>query len=201
MGSSIVMIWSVRWELIRSIIAASVVDLPLPVVPVTSTMPRRSSQTLEITLGQVQLLQSANLGGHDTENHADVAALLENVHTKPSQARHAIGQVQLGALFELLFLPVRHYAEGHVQHLFRCNAAELIQGEQLSVDPQVGEVAYFYMEVGSLALHSNPQQIIYLHAILSNEVFTGKLEHKCRTVSIEALPGELERELSLQHLS
>ena len=39
-GSSIVRMWSVRLRLTSSIIAASVVDLPEPVGPVTSTRPR-----------------------------------------------------------------------------------------------------------------------------------------------------------------
>ena len=42
MGSSTVITCEVRVELISSIIAASVVLLPLPVVPVTSTRPRSS---------------------------------------------------------------------------------------------------------------------------------------------------------------
>ncbi len=37
------MMWSRRDELMRSMIAARVVDLPLPVGPVTSTKPRGSS--------------------------------------------------------------------------------------------------------------------------------------------------------------
>ena len=43
MGSSTVMTCDVRVELISSIIAASVVLLPQPVVPVTSTRPRSSA--------------------------------------------------------------------------------------------------------------------------------------------------------------
>ena len=53
MGSSMVMMWSVRVELMRSTMAARVVDLPLPVVPVTSTMPRDSWQILSITRGRI----------------------------------------------------------------------------------------------------------------------------------------------------
>src|SRR5258708_1790968 len=51
-GSSIVMMCSGRLELIRSSMAASVVDLPEPVTPVTSTMPRASSQMCSMTLGR-----------------------------------------------------------------------------------------------------------------------------------------------------
>src|SRR6267378_3748737 len=52
MGSSMVIKCSARLALMRSIIAASVVDLPEPVVPVTSTNPRCSSQILEMTAGR-----------------------------------------------------------------------------------------------------------------------------------------------------
>ena len=45
-GSSIVMMWSVRVRLISSIIAASVVDLPEPVGPVTTTRPRGKRRQL-----------------------------------------------------------------------------------------------------------------------------------------------------------
>jgi hypothetical protein len=44
MGSSSVMMWSERFLLIQSTIAASVVDLPEPVGPVTSTSPFGSSE-------------------------------------------------------------------------------------------------------------------------------------------------------------
>src|ERR1700693_6155962 len=46
-GSSMVMMCSERSELMRSIMAASVVDLPEPVVPVVRIKPRCSSQTVE----------------------------------------------------------------------------------------------------------------------------------------------------------
>src|SRR5437870_10337342 len=44
MGSSMVIMWSARVALTRSMMAARVVDLPEPVVPVTSTKPRRSEE-------------------------------------------------------------------------------------------------------------------------------------------------------------
>ncbi len=51
-GSSIVMMWSFRVELASSMIAASVVDLPHPVGPVTRTSPRGSEASFETTLGR-----------------------------------------------------------------------------------------------------------------------------------------------------
>ncbi len=52
-GSSIVMMCRVAFWLMCSIIAASVVDLPEPVVPVTSTRPRGSMAIFSITFGSV----------------------------------------------------------------------------------------------------------------------------------------------------
>src|SRR3954447_19199736 len=51
-GSSIVTMCRARVELMWSIIAASVVDLPEPVVPVSSTMPRSSSARSRMTGGR-----------------------------------------------------------------------------------------------------------------------------------------------------
>ncbi len=51
-GSSSVMMCSARVELMWSIIAASVVDLPEPVVPVSRMIPRRSSARVRIAGGR-----------------------------------------------------------------------------------------------------------------------------------------------------
>ena len=51
-GSSMVRMWPLRSMLILSIIAARVVDLPLPVGPVTSTSPRGFSASLPMTGGR-----------------------------------------------------------------------------------------------------------------------------------------------------
>ena len=51
MGSSIVMIWFGEWVLMWSTMAASVVDLPDPVGPVTRTSPRRAAAISRKTAG------------------------------------------------------------------------------------------------------------------------------------------------------
>ena len=56
-GSSTVMMCPFRSLLILSIIAASVVDLPEPVGPVTSTRPRGRSASLAMIGGRPQLLE------------------------------------------------------------------------------------------------------------------------------------------------
>ncbi len=52
MGSSSVMMWQSRWVLMRSIIAASVVDLPWPVGPVTRMRPRFFQHSSSVMAGR-----------------------------------------------------------------------------------------------------------------------------------------------------
>ncbi len=106
----------------RSIMAASVVDLPEPVVPVTRTRPRCSSQICVDDGRKIQFFDGANLGGNDAQDHADVAALLKNVDAEAAEAGDAVGHVEFGGLLEFLLLPVGHHAEGHGEHFFRRDA-------------------------------------------------------------------------------
>ncbi len=53
-GSSRVTTWRERVELMWSIIAANVVDLPEPVVPVSRMIPRGSSARVRITSGSAR---------------------------------------------------------------------------------------------------------------------------------------------------
>ena len=62
-GSSTVMMWPFRSLLILSIIAASVVDLPEPVGPVTRTRPRGRSASLAITGGRPRSSKVRTLNG------------------------------------------------------------------------------------------------------------------------------------------
>ena len=58
MGSSSVTMWAERVWLIRSMRQAWVVDLPLPAVPVTSTIPPRSSARSMTLSGMPSFRQS-----------------------------------------------------------------------------------------------------------------------------------------------
>ena len=57
------MMWSLRRWLASSIMAASVVDLPQPVGPVTSTRPRGREANFDITLGSPKSAQVEILSG------------------------------------------------------------------------------------------------------------------------------------------
>src|SRR5208283_3905774 len=96
---------------------------------------------------KIQLLDGANLGWNDAENHAHVAALLEDVHTKTAKAGDTIGHIQFRGLLELLLLPVGHHAEGHGQHFFRHNTRDVGDGGQQTVDAKIGVVADFQVQV------------------------------------------------------
>ena len=143
----------------RSIMAARAVDLPESVVPVQRTKPRCSSQTVASTR-ELKLLDGANLRRDDAENHADVAALLEDVDAEASEAGDAIGHVELGGLFEFLLLPVGHHAEGHGQHLFRRDAGDLGDRVQQAVDTKIGVVADLEVQVGRPLFDGAAEQII-----------------------------------------
>ena len=75
-----------RSVLILSIIAASVVDLPLPVGPVTSTRPRGRSASVGEHRRQAELVEAADLLGNQPVDGADRAALVEHVAAEARQA-------------------------------------------------------------------------------------------------------------------
>ena len=86
-GSSIVMMCSSRVWLITSISDASVVDLPEPVGPVTSTSPRGRSAKLGHHRRQPQRLERHDLERDQAEGGADGAALEVSVDAEPGLAR------------------------------------------------------------------------------------------------------------------
>ena len=109
--------------------------------------PARHVANLLHHFGQEQFVERANLGGNDAKHQSDVAALLEDVHTEAAQPGDAVGHIDFRGLFEFLFLPRRHHAEGHVQHVFRGDARLVGQRQQFAVDAQVRIVAHLQMQV------------------------------------------------------
>ena len=135
-GSSIVMMWQVSVALMWSIIAASVVDLPEPVVPVTRMRPRCSRGDLLEDLRQHELLDGLDPEGDDAEHHADGAALLEDVDAEAAEAGDAVGEVDLVGLLELLLLVVVHDPERHPRDLLGRQAAGVLQRDERAVDAE-----------------------------------------------------------------
>ena len=91
-----------RVELMWSTIAASVVDLPEPVVPVSSTIPRSSSASVRITSGQAEVVDGADLERDRAAGDRDGVALAEGVDAEAREAGDRVGEVGLADALELL---------------------------------------------------------------------------------------------------
>ncbi len=116
--------------------------------------------------GQVEFVECTDLGGDDAQYQAHVPALLEDVHTEAAQSGDAVGHIDFRSLFEFLFLPGRHHAESHSQHVLGGDAGLVGQRLQFAVDPQVGIISDLEMQVRSAALHGDAQQVIDIHSTL-----------------------------------
>ena len=92
-GFSMVMTCAERVAFTCSSSAASVVLLPLPVGPVTSTRPRSSSAMAFSTGGSPSSSSVFDRDRDDAEHHANRAALLEDVTAEPAQAGNAVGEI------------------------------------------------------------------------------------------------------------
>jgi hypothetical protein len=99
-GSSTVMMWSRRVRFARSMIEASVVDLPEPVGPVTSTMPRARPAMFETGRRDAEVLQRLDLVRDQAERRAERLALPVDVHAEAGDVRDGVGEVELEHLLE-----------------------------------------------------------------------------------------------------
>ena len=124
-GSSIVRMCSCRSLLILSIIAASVVDLPLPVGPVTSTRPRGRSASDPRTAGSPRSSNDADLLGNEAVDRADGAALVEQVAAEARQPADAEREVELERFLEALLLRVGQHAVDQLLGLGRLQLRQL----------------------------------------------------------------------------
>ena len=86
-GSSIVRMCSERVRLTWSISAASVVDLPEPVGPVTRTSPRGLSASPSMCWRKAELRERPDLGRDHAEGRAERATLEEDVDAQAADAR------------------------------------------------------------------------------------------------------------------
>ena len=119
-GSSTVMMCSSRVSLISSIIAASEVDLPEPVGPVTSTRPRGFSVKSWTVGGRPRSSIDDDVGGDQAEGGADRRALEVGVDAEARVAGDRVGEVDLPVGLQALALVV---GEDRVDDLARVGRA------------------------------------------------------------------------------
>src|SRR3984885_12906145 len=117
---------------------------------------------------QLEFFNRANFCGNYAEDHADVAALLENVDAEAAQAGDAVSHVEFGSFLELLLLAIGHHAEGHGEHFFRRVARHVAKRVQDAVNAKIGVVADFQVQVGGAAFDSAAQQIVNIDGHLSS---------------------------------
>ncbi len=110
--------------------------------------------------GQVEFVRGANLGGDDAKDHADVAALLEDVNAEAAEAGNAVSHVELGGLFKFLFLAVGHHAERHGEHLFWRDAGDVGERRQQAIDAEIWVIADFEVQVGRLVFDGASKKIV-----------------------------------------
>ncbi len=103
-GSSIVTMCLLIVTLMWSIIAASVVDLPEPVVPVSRMIPRSSSARSRTTEGSASSSMLEILAGMARQASEMSPALAERVDAKAGDIGDFEGEVHLMLLGELLQL-------------------------------------------------------------------------------------------------
>ena len=116
------MMCSSRVRLISSIIAASEVDLPEPVGPVTSTKPRGLRVNSCTAGGQPELVDRGQAEGDQAEGRADRAALVVGVDTEARVAGDRVGEVQLPVGLQALALVA---GEDRVDDLARVGGGQL----------------------------------------------------------------------------
>ena len=73
--------------LMSSIIAASVVDLPEPVLPVTRISPLRHLARLRTASGSFELVERLRIGGDRAEHGAHAVQVPEHVDAKAREVR------------------------------------------------------------------------------------------------------------------
>ena len=152
MGSSTVTMWRRIVLLMWSIIAASVVVLPEPVVPGHEDEAARLEGEPLDDLGQVQLLEGGDLGGDLAHGDADAAALAEDVDAEAAQVGSRVGEVDLVVLAEAPDLLVGHDGRGDVLGVLR-RERRLVHERQLAVDAQHRRAARLDVEVRRVARH------------------------------------------------
>ena len=117
-------------------------------------------------LGQIEFVERANFGGNHAQHQSHVAALLKNVHTEAAQSGDAVGHINFRALFEFLFLPGRHHAEGHGEHVLGADAGLVGERSQFAIDAEMRIIADLKVQVRRSALHRDAKQIINIHSTL-----------------------------------
>ncbi len=92
-----VMMCRLRVSLMRSMIAASVVDLPEPVGPVTSTRPLSQLRYAPHLHRQAELVDGEDLRRDDAKHRARAALLAEDIHAIARHSGNLVREISVAA--------------------------------------------------------------------------------------------------------
>ncbi len=160
MGSSIVMMWPLRVRFALSMIAASVVDLPDPVGPVTSTMPRgRSAKSPRI--GGILRASSGRMSQGMARRTAPIEPLLlHEVDAEPRGTGQLVGQIELLRLLEPLLLPIGEDRVDRLLELLGCQCPVAGHHLEITVDPDHGRRVDRQVQVRTALLEQVQQDLV-----------------------------------------
>ena len=163
-GSSTVMTCAQRVLLMWSISAASVVLLPLPVVPVTRTSPRSSSAIVFRTCGRPSSSIVRICIGMTRRTRPIVPRCWKTLQRKRPEPGHAVGEVDFLAVLELLAL-LRGHHRGAPSPTTSSWSSRLssVAGISVAAHPHHRVAADLQVQVRGAALDGDLQQIVDVH--------------------------------------
>ncbi len=151
-----------RVLLIRSIIAASVVDLPEPVGPGDQDQALRDRAQVLDHLGQPELLEGQDLARDLPQRRAEAVRLAEDVDAEAREARHRVGEVDVQLLPELLLVPLLHHGLEQPEGVLPPEDRGVRDLLHVSVDAPVGLQARREVQVGSALRHDPLEHLVEL---------------------------------------
>ena len=170
------MMWPLRSRLILSIIAASVVDFPEPVGPVTSTRPRGFSAIFAITPRKPEVGEGADVERDLPDHHRDAAALLEAVAAEAREVLDAEREVELVLHLEPLLLVLGQHRVRELQRVLGREHVFDVRVRDVAVDAQLGALAGGDVQVRRVALDHLLEQRAQVDACRCGELAGAVIE-------------------------
>ncbi len=134
--------------------------MPEPVAPVTRTTPRVVVRQVEHALRQVEALERRHLGRDQAHDHADRAALLEQVDAVAHPIRGAVGEVDVEVGLEVLALAVVHHVDRELRDRLAGQRRNVAHRPQIALDPEDRREPGLEVDVGRAELASRRQHPI-----------------------------------------
>ena len=114
---------------------------------------------------QAELGERADGDRDHAQHQADRAALLEDVAAEPPEAGHAVGEIDVLGVLELLPLPGRHDRGGNRDRVLVIEPPVAGRGHEVAAHPHHGKAADLQVQVGGAVLDGDLEQIVHMHRL------------------------------------